>query len=85
MQKRVKEILEERQDQYGDADKNFSDIGIIWGTLLEIGAIPPEKVALLMDSLKTIRCFRNPNHKDSWLDKLGYVEHGLNIAIPDES
>jgi hypothetical protein len=34
----------------------------------------------MMDSLKTVRLFNNPNHEDSWLDKQGYVQHGKEIA-----
>jgi hypothetical protein len=33
-----------------------------------------------MDSLKTVRVFNNPQHLDSWLDKLGYTQHGIEIT-----
>ena len=36
MSKKLKIILDERQQEYGDALQNFTDIGIIWGTLLGI-------------------------------------------------
>ena len=79
MSEKLNKILNERQEDYGDAYKNFKDIGIIWGTLLGIPPIPPHQVALLMDSLKTVRLFKNGNHEDSWIDKLGYVIHGKEI------
>jgi uncharacterized membrane protein len=85
MSKKVKQILNERQEEYGDAITNFTKIGIIWGTLLDVGDIEPYQVALMMDALKTVRCFDNPLHKDSWLDKQGYTQHGLEIAGVYES
>lgn len=85
MSKKLKTILDQRQAEYGDAQKSFTDIGIIWGALLGIPPLPSYQVALLMDSLKTYRCFNNPGHKDSWLDKQGYTQHGLEIAENYES
>jgi len=85
MQKRVDNILEERQEEYGNAAQNFTDIGIIWGALLRIEPIPNYQVALMMDALKTVRCFNNPTHKDSWFDKEGYTELGLEIVFANES
>jgi len=81
----LKGILNKRQEQYGDAEPNFTTIGIIWGTLLGIKPIPAYQVALLMDSLKTVRLFNNGLHIDSWIDKQGYIEHGLKIAVNNES
>jgi len=85
MSKKLEKILDERQQEYGDAMQNFTDIGIIWGTLLGIQPLESYQVALLMDALKTVRCFNNPAHKDSWLDKQGYTQHGLQIAEQYES
>lgn len=85
MQKGLTSILTERQEQYGSAEQNFNDIGIIWGALLRIEPIPAYQVALMMDALKTVRCFNNPEHKDSWVDKLGYTEHGYKIVLNNES
>jgi hypothetical protein len=79
----LNKILETRQEEYGDALQNFTDIGVIWGTLLGIDSIPAYQVALLMDSLKTLRCFNNPTHKDSWIDKLGYITLGKEITEHD--
>lgn len=76
---KIEHILIERQEQYGDAIYNFEVIGKIWGALLDIEPIAPCQVALLMDALKTVRAFNNPEHLDSWHDKLGYTQHGLDI------
>lgn len=80
MRKEINDILQKRQEEYGDAEYNFEVIGKIWAALLDIPEIPPYQVALLMDSLKTVRVFNNPEHTDSWLDKLGYTQHGIDIT-----
>jgi Domain of unknown function (DUF6378) len=79
----VENILEDRQEDYGDALPNFRKIGRIWGALLGIEDIPPFKVALMMDGLKSVRLSGNPEHKDSWVDKLGYTSLGQ--AITEET
>lgn len=77
---KIDHILAERQEQYGDAIYNFEVIGKLWGALLDIEPIAPYQVALMMDALKTVRAFNNPEHLDSWQDKLGYTQHGLDIV-----
>lgn len=79
--KKIEEILENRQDIYGDAEKNFAITGKIWGALLGSEEIPSWKVALMLDAYKTVRCVANPAHEDSWQDKLGYTIHGLEISL----
>ena len=79
-EQRVKEILEQRQMYHGDFYQNFITIGKIWGALLGVEPIEPYKVALMMDSLKTVRLFKNPQHEDSWLDKQGYIFHAMDIV-----
>ena len=77
---KIDTILAARESEYGDARENFDKIGKVWAALLEIEEIPPYQVALMMDALKTVRLFRNPEHEDSWLDKEGYTKHGKEIA-----
>lgn len=77
---KIEAILAAREDEYGSAQENFEKIGKVWAALLEIQEIPPYQVALMMDALKTVRLFRNPEHEDSWLDKEGYTKHGKEIA-----
>ncbi len=85
MSKRVKEILDDRQSEYGSAHKNFISIGRMWGALLDIEDIEPEIVALMFDAAKSIRITANPKHEDSWLDKEGYIHHGKAIVFNNES
>lgn len=82
---KVNEVLNNRQVEYGSAHANFAQVGRGWGALLGIDDIPAWKVALMMDFFKSIRCSANPAHEDSWIDKQGYTQHGLEIAILDES
>ena len=78
MSKELDDILNERQNIHVNAEQNFEKIGKIWAIMLNLDTpIPAWKVALMMDSFKTIRCLVNPNHKDNWLDKQGYTEHGM--------
>jgi len=77
---KVERTLAMRQAEYGDALENFEKIGKIWGALLDIDPIPPYKVALMMDALKTVRLFNNPEHEDSWIDKYGYIQHAQEIV-----
>ena len=75
MRDKIDEILEERLEQYGDAGTEFTAIGRVWGALLKIDDIPAHEVCLLMDALKSVRLFNNPDHTDSYDDKLGYLRH----------
>jgi hypothetical protein len=83
--KRINEILNDRQSEYGSAHKNFISIGRMWGALLDIEDIEPEIVALMFDAAKSIRITANPKHEDSWLDKEGYIYHGKAIVFNNES
>ena len=85
MRKKVDEILTERLAEYGDAHTEFTRIGRIWGALLNMDDLAPYEVALMMDALKSVRITKNPFHEDSWIDKQGYIKHGMMIVGIDES
>ena len=76
----IEEVLDAREKQYGNAENNFRKIGKMWAALLDIEDIEPYQVALMMDTLKTVRAFNSPEHDDSWLDKLGYIRHAMEIV-----
>lgn len=82
---KVREILEQRQMNHGDFYSNFLTIGKIWGALLDLPPIEPYKVALMMDSFKTVRAFNNPQHEDNWLDKIGYTQHAQSASFYDRT
>ena len=85
MSKKLNQILDDREVQYGDAKRNFTNIGIGWGAILGVDSIPAHVVALMYDFGKTIRCVVNPEHNDSWLDKQGYTQLGHEIVSNHES
>jgi hypothetical protein len=84
MSERVKEVLDDRQKEYGSARKNFTSIGRMWGALLSVPDISPEIVALMFDAAKSVRLVANPEHEDSWIDKEGYTHHGKEIVFTNE-
>jgi hypothetical protein len=75
----LQKIMEDRQEIYGDAEDNFRAIGRIWGALLQIEDLEPHVVALMFDAAKSVRAMKNPEHEDSWLDKMGYTLHATTI------
>lgn len=83
MSEELNDILNDRESVHGNALRNFTTIGRMWGAILDIEDIPPHVVALMYDAGKTVRVLANQFHRDNWLDKLGYIQHGMDIA--DES
>ena len=75
----ISRILDQRQEDYGDAKDNFTAIGRMWGAGLQIEDIPAFQVALQMAQLKIQRIIANPYKKDSWDDLLGYLHHAQNL------
>ena len=63
----------DRARTYGDANKSFARVGIIWGALLDIDAISATEVAAMMTALKLVRGCDSPAHEDSWIDGAGYI------------
>lgn len=62
-----------RQASYGHPIDNFTDIGRMWGTLLDLPDIPPEKVGLMMVCLKA--CREKYQHKlDNLTDGAGFFK-----------
>lgn len=77
----AKEIVTgDRQETYGDALDNFSDIARLWSAYLQtdIGA---EDVACMMALFKIARIQGSHyGHLDSWVDAIGYLALGAEIA-----
>jgi len=67
----IESLVEKRQSQYGHPFANFTEVGRIWGAILGIKDIDPEKVALMMVGLKISR--ENFQHLDDNIkDGAGY-------------
>ena len=72
-------INKQREHDYGEASKNFQDIATGWSVILGT-SISPEEVALMMAWLKMARLFKSPNHRDSWVDLIGYAALGGELS-----
>jgi hypothetical protein len=72
-------INKQRETDYGEASKNFQDIATGWSIILGT-TVDLEDVALMMAWLKIARLFKSPNHRDSWLDLIGYAALGGELS-----
>lgn len=68
-----------RHADYGDAAENFDRIAHGWSEILGHD-VTRVQVALCMDWLKTCRLITSPDHRDSWIDKLGYSALGGEVS-----
>lgn len=68
-------IMGDRQENYGDPEKNFDRIATFWTDYLGI-EIKTQDVAAMMILLKLARIQNNPAHLDSWIDICGYAANG---------
>lgn len=68
----------DRQASYGHPIEDFTRTGRMWGALLGVDDVPPEKVALCMIAVKMSReC--NRAKRDNWTDMAGYAETGFMV------
>lgn len=65
-------IYGDREQDYGSATKNFSNIAAMWSVILG-KEITIEQVVQCMIALKQCRLINQPDHKDSWVDICGYA------------
>jgi len=70
-------IYGDRQEQYGNAQRNFGDIGKLWEPILG-KAVSPEEVALCLLQLKVARALNDtrlerPIKRDTIVDLAGYA------------
>lgn len=71
-------ICGQRQEDYGDAKKNFSDIAKIWSVILDKD-VTEEQVCSCMIGVKLARLMKTPGHYDTLIDIGGYA--GVAYAI----
>lgn len=64
-------IYGDRQQQYGSATKNFSDMAKMWSVIIGT-EVSPEQVVLCMASLKICR-YNHSKTIDSAVDLCGYA------------
>ena len=75
-------IMGDREDDYGEAHKNFSDIAALWSVVLGVD-VQPWQVAACMSQLKLARAIKTSTHVDSWTDMAGYVGLAAELALGD--
>lgn len=71
----------DRQGTYGDAAEDFTRTGRMWAAILGLPEVKPEQVALCMTAVKLGRLCHSPAHLDSWIDAVGYLALGGDIAL----
>ena len=62
-----------RQEAYGHPTEDFTRTGRMWGAILGIPDVPPEKVGLCMVALKLSREV-NQHNDENLIDGAGYLE-----------
>ena len=64
-------VAGDRQDAYGSPAENLDRIAKIWSVLLQ-KEISISQVCQCMVALKLARLVNTPDHRDSWVDIVGY-------------
>ena len=77
-------IMGDREEAYGEAHKNFSDIAALWSVVLGVD-VQPWQVAACMSQLKLARAIKTSTHADSWVDMAGYVGLAAELALGDDN
>lgn len=72
-------ITVDRAATHGDAERNFGTIAAYWSEHLD-HPITAADVAVMMALMKCARIKSNPSHTDSWVDGIGYLACGAEIA-----
>lgn len=65
-------VYGQRHDDYGNPERNLKKIGMVWGALLGIEALPPRTVAMMLVGMKTVRAVGRVN-RDDLVDAVGYL------------
>lgn len=76
-------VCRDRQNTYGDAENNFSDIADIANILLRRKLSEPldaRDVAAFCAAIKVARIATGPDHLDNWIDLAGYAVCGAGIV-----
>jgi hypothetical protein len=72
-------ISGDRAAAYGDINEDFGRIAQMWSAIFGF-EVPVEKVALAMVAVKMSRLSQNLDHRDSWVDIVGYAGLGAEVA-----
>jgi hypothetical protein len=75
-------VCRDRQNTYGDAEDNFTNIAAIANVALQRKLAAPleaEDVAIFSLCIKLARLIESPHHIDNWIDAGGYAVCGAGI------
>jgi len=76
-------VANERQTDYGHPKDNAQRVALIWSAVLGAEVLPSE-VGLCLIGLKLARLIETPNHDDSMVDLIGYIEY-LKIVVEEDT
>lgn len=79
LQAAEKIICADREKQYGTPESNFSIIARLWSVYTGM-EITPTDVAVMMALLKIARIKSGQSKDDNWIDAIGYMACGSELA-----
>lgn len=71
----IKTVCADRQDQYGEPERNLGNIAAMWSTYLGTEIVSKD-VAAMMALLKICRIATGKPKTDNWIDLAGYAAIG---------
>tara|TARA_R110002096_G_scaffold295755_2_gene490088 strand:+ start:79 stop:411 length:333 start_codon:yes stop_codon:yes gene_type:complete len=75
-------VTQDRNKSYGEPRENHERIAGLWSVILE-REVKPHEAALCMAAVKIARLIATPDHRDSWVDGVGYFAIGME-CLDDE-
>lgn len=76
-------VCNDRENQYGSPEDNFSSITTLWETYLDLKTKPYQltvtDVAIMMCLMKIARISSGSFKEDSWIDAIGYLACGAEL------
>ena len=75
--------IEERGEQYGTVESNFSRISAIASAILN-RQVTPYEIAMILHALKLARIGAAPEHADSYVDGISYLAFAGGFMIGDK-
>ena len=77
-------VTKDRNKTHGAAEDNFNNVAMLWSCFLD-RSIDATEVALMMTLFKIARAKHNRSNPENWLDGIGYLACGGEIATKDLS
>lgn len=71
----IKTVCADRQDQYGEPERNLGNIAAMWSVYLDCN-LSAKDVAAMMALLKICRIATGKPKSDNWIDLAGYAAIG---------